>query len=327
MNEAAPARDASAFFVRLLAWGAVLFTTAFVIENYLVFWLGLSPARALLSGSGGAVSAAVYAAAAAGAVLAAVLGARGPLRADSARITAIVAWIARGAFFGVLFVGIVDAAISMLRIEGALAPLVGEAMASSLGQSTWRGLYIHMPLIAAGFVLAFFTRTLGFIWLALGVVVVQLLLVIGRFVFSYEQAFVTDLVRMWYAALFLFASAYTLVEEGHVRVDVFYSGMSRRGRALVNGIGTVGLGMTLCWVILILGTATGASVINGPLLRYETGQQAFGMYTKYLLAGFLLLFAYMMMLQFAGYLLKAAADWRDEPDPNARAGAPAAAGH
>ena len=29
-----------------------------------------------------------------------------------------------------------------------------------------------------------------------------------------------DLVRFWYAALF-FASAYTLKEDGHVRVDVF----------------------------------------------------------------------------------------------------------
>lgn len=39
-----------------------------------------------------------------------------------------------------------------------------------------------------------------------------------------------DLVRFWYAALFLFASAYTLLEEGHVRVDVFYAGFRRARR-------------------------------------------------------------------------------------------------
>jgi len=147
------------------------------------------------------------------------------------------------------------------------------------------------------------------------VVLVQLLMVIGRFIFSYEQAFTSDLVRMWYAALFLFASAYTLVEEGHVRVDIFFSAMNRRSRAVVNGLGSVVLGMTMCWVILILGSATSASTLIGPFLRFEQGQQTYGMMTKYTLAVFLGVFAVTMLLQFASYLLKAAADWRDEHDP------------
>ena len=75
-------------------------------------------------------------------------------------------------------------------------------------------------------------KTLGFPWLALLIVVAELAIVITRFVFSYEQAFMGDLVRFWYAALFLFASAYTLYEEGHVRVDVFYAGMQRHHQRL-----------------------------------------------------------------------------------------------
>jgi TRAP-type mannitol/chloroaromatic compound transport system permease small subunit len=162
--------------------------------------------------------------------------------------------------------------------------------------------------------MAFVTRGLSFIWLSLLVVVVQLIIVIGRFVFSYEQAFITDLVRMWYAALFLFASAYTLLEEGHVRVDIFYAAMSRRGKALVNGIGAVVLGMSLMWVILVLGTATRASPIVGPFIGYEQGQQAFGMATKYWLSAFLAIFAALMLVQFSAMLLKAVADWRGEPE-------------
>ncbi len=87
------------------------------------------------------------------------------------------------------------------------------------------GPWIHIPLILLGFVTALFTRTLGFTWLALLIVIAELLIVISRFVFSYEQALMGDLVRYWYAALFLFASAYTLLEEGHVRVDVLYAGL------------------------------------------------------------------------------------------------------
>ena len=55
------------------------------------------------------------------------------------------------------------------------------------------------------------------------IVLGELLIVIARFIFSYEQAFMGDLVRFWYAALFLFSSAYTLVHDGHVRVDIIYA--------------------------------------------------------------------------------------------------------
>ena len=78
-----------------------------------------------------------------------------------------------------------------------------------------------------------------------------------------------DLVRFWYAALFLFASAYALAEEGHVRVDVLYARFSRRGKAWVNAIGSLVLGIPICWVILTLGMWGKGSSINSPLLSFE----------------------------------------------------------
>ncbi|MCU0907386.1 MAG: TRAP transporter small permease subunit [Rhodobacteraceae bacterium] len=308
-----PATGASAFVLRLVAWGTVTVLAAFLVENHLMFWMGQGSARSVLTGGGGYLAAAAYAVAIVVAVILALRAAS--YRADSARITAIVAYLARGAFLAVLIAGTTDAVISAVRVEGLLPALVGEPMATQLGQANFRATYVHLPLVALSFVLALFLRGLGFIWLGLLVVVAQLLVVIGRFVFSYEQAFMADYIRMLYSALFLFASAYTLVEEGHVRVDVFYAGMSARGQALVNGFGSVALGMPLCWLILIIGMATPASVINGPILRFEQGQQGFGMFTKYFLAAFLMVFAVTMLLQFAAYLLRAAADWRGEPDP------------
>ena len=62
----------------------------------------------------------------------------------------------------------------------------------------------------------------------------------------------SDLVRFWYGALFLFASPYTLIKEGHVRVDILYAGFSRHGRALSNAIGCAFLGLPLCWTIITL---------------------------------------------------------------------------
>ena len=153
----------------------------------------------------------------------------------------------------------------------------------------------------------------GISWLALLIVIAELGIVFMRFIFSYEQAFMSDLVRFWYGALFLFASAYTLQEEGHVRVDVFYASFTNKTKAVVNAVGTLLMGIVFCWTILIVGMGQKSSIINSPVLNFEVTQAGFGMYVKYMMAGFLGIFAISMMIQFVSYLLEAVADYRGEP--------------
>ena len=74
------------------------------------------------------------------------------------------------------------------------------------------------------------------------------------------------------------------------------------------------LGVPLCWVILTMGMWTQSNVINGPLLSYEVTQAGFGMFVKWLLAGFLYVFAISMLVQFAGYFLANAAVLLRQPD-------------
>ncbi|MEK9725960.1 MAG: TRAP transporter small permease subunit, partial [Rhodospirillaceae bacterium] len=175
-------------------------------------------------------------------------------------------------------------------------------------------------LLVLAMVIAAFNRSLGFYWLAQLVVVAELFIVFSRFVFSYEQAFQGDLVRFWYAGLFLFASAFTLYEDGHVRVDVLYASFSDRAKGIVNAIGCVVLGFALCWVILQIGMAGKSSVLSSPLVNFEVSQSGFGMYVKYLMAGFLAVFAVTMMLQFASYFLESVADVRGDPGRREPAG-------
>ncbi|WP_205470553.1 hypothetical protein [Breoghania sp. L-A4] len=203
--------------VRLFGWTVLAVLAVFLINNYLNYWQDLPGVAPVLNGGAPLLSWVQLALYGAGAGLAMfyVFTHRGvTLRQDSQRISDINAFLIRAAFWAVLLVGLADMVISFLRVEGLLDGLVGHAIAGDLGRSHWRGTYIHMPLIALSIGLAAVTRTLGFPWLALLVVGAELLIVLGRFIFSYEQAFMADLVRFWYAALFLFASAYTLLEEG-----------------------------------------------------------------------------------------------------------------
>ena len=223
-------------------------------------------------------------------------------------------FIIRAAFWAVFLVGLSDALISFLRVEEMLVDVVGAETAQILDQATQRGLYVHYPLMILGIVIASFTRSLGFIWLAFLVVLAEFTIVITRFIFSYEQAFMGDLVRFWYAAFFLFASAYTLVENGHVRVDVLYSHVTNRKKALVNALGSLLLGLPVCWTILHYGMGTKQSSLIAPVLSFETSPSGYGMYVKYLMAAFLIVFAVSMAIIFISYFLKSCAFLFNEDD-------------
>ena len=222
---------------------------------------------------------------------------------DSALLDRGAEAIITAAFWSVLLVGIADAAISFVRIEGLLPAIVGEDLALSLGKPSFRGVYVHVPLIAIGAIIAFFRKGIDFIWLAALIVFAELLIVFTRFIFSYEQAFMGDLVRFWYAALFLFASAYTLVHDGHVRVDVLYASFHEKVKAKVNIWGALILGSPLCWIVLTRGLWNDTSPFNLALLNFEVTQQGFGMYVKYIMSGFLVVFAVSMLFQFSSFLV------------------------
>ena len=212
--------------------------------------------------------------------------------------------IVASAFWSVMFIGVADALISFVRIEGLLPNIVGEDLALSLGKPAFRGTFVHIPLLLIGTVIAVYRRGIDFIWLALLIVFGELLIVITRFIFSYEQAFMGDLVRFWYAGLFLFSSAYTLVHEGHVRVDVLYANFTEKSRSYINIFGSLILGIPLCWVVLIRGLWSQSSPFNLALLNFEVTQQGFGMYVKYLMSGFLIIFALSMLFQFSSYMIR-----------------------
>lgn len=316
MSDQAIQPSGSAQGWRVFSWSVTLLTFTFLLNNFLTYWAGLPGASASFDGGGAMamLQLALYPLAIAVAFMLVKQGAGLSLREEAGRLYAITAYIIRWAFFAVLLVGLADAIISFLRVEGILENLVGAQLTSDLGRPNFRGLWVHIPLcVIALAVAAAWRKTLGFIWLALLVVIAELIIVFTRFIFSYEQAFMGDLVRFWYAALFLFASAYTLIEEGHVRVDVLYAGFNEKRKGLVNHWGSILLGMTLCATVLWFGMEGKASIINSPLLNFEVSQSGFGMYTKYMMAGFLAVFAVSMMIQFAGYLLEAIADRRGDP--------------
>ena len=226
------------------------------------------------------------------------------LAEDSKQLSDFAAYITRAAFWTVFLVGLVDLLISFLVSEKAILDSLPSGLAQLLFQPRSRILYVHVPLTVFSFLYALKNKSIGFIWLALLVVFAESLIVISRFVFSYEQAFMGDLVRYWYAALFLFGSAYTLLKDGHVRVDILYVNFKEKNKALANIFGSIFFGMPICFLILYSGMGSKTGIINAPILSFEISQQAqAGLYIKYMMASFLTVFAISMIIQFCSLIL------------------------
>ena len=226
------------------------------------------------------------------------------LESDAEILTKFTAYIIRSSFWAVLIVGAADFLVSFMVVEKLAEPIFGEFLKIKLVIPNFRITFVHFPLILISFVIGYFTRTVGFIWLAVLVVGSEFSIVLSRFIFEYEQAFQGDLVRFWYSALYLFAAAYALMHEGHVRVDVLYTGFSERKKAWTNAIGSFVLGIPLCLIVIFLGLSGKASIINGPVLSFEITQQGSNrLYLLYLMAIYLIVFAVSMLTQFTSYFM------------------------
>ena len=295
---------------RFIGLTSMVTAIVFVINNFLTYGAGLPGAGAVFAGAvstGALFQVGLYLA---GLGVAAWLTVSNPLLTDNAALMDKMSSVIIGAaFWSVLFVGIADAILSFLRVEGLHAVIFGDAIANKIGLSSWRGMFIHIPLMLVALGISLRDRSVSVVWLILMVVLAELLIVLARFIFAYEQTFMGDLVRFWYAALFLFASAYTLKEEGHVRVDVLFAGFKKKTKAWVNATGTAAFGIPLCWVIIWRGLSGKSSLINSPMMNFETSMSGFGMYVKYLMAAFLVVFALSMMAQFTAYFFNALAQF------------------
>ena len=83
-------------------------------------------------------------------------------------------------------------------------------------------------------------------WLTLFMVLVTFVVVVMRYVFDAGFIWLQESVVWMHAFVFMMGAAYTLQQEEHVRVDIFYREMSARRRALIDLIGVAVFLLPLC---------------------------------------------------------------------------------
>lgn len=137
-------------------------------------------------------------------------------------------------------------------------------------------------------------------WLTLAMVLVQFAVVVLRYVFGLGFIWMQESILYMHALVFLVGAGFTLLKEGHVRVDIFYREAPVRKKALVDLLGVVFLLVPFC---ILVWTVSWPYVANSWAVM-EGSKETSGIQGIYLLKTAILVFTVLVALQGLSIALK-----------------------
>lgn len=137
-------------------------------------------------------------------------------------------------------------------------------------------------------------------WFATLLMVLVCIDVFLRYVFGFSSAFLSELEWHIFSLLFLFGAAFTLKDDKHVRVDVFYAKFSEKKKALVNFFGSLVFLLPFC-VIVIKG---GLPYTEFAYRLNESSSDPGGLPMRFIVKSFIVIGFSLLFLQGISLLLK-----------------------
>ena len=124
--------------------------------------------------------------------------------------------------------------------------------------------------------------------------------VIMRYVFNTSFVFMAELEWHVFAFIFLMGAGFTLLHDGHVRVDIFYSTMDRKKQAYINFFGVLLFLLPSCYLVL-------TTTIPWVIVSYKVGEISIdpgGIPARFLLKATLPAGYFLMLIQGVSLFIK-----------------------
>jgi TRAP-type mannitol/chloroaromatic compound transport system permease small subunit len=138
-------------------------------------------------------------------------------------------------------------------------------------------------------------------WCAVLMVIIISLDVIIRYLFKFTFIWIIELEIYLFGFLFLLGSGYALKHEKHVRVDVFYSKLTAKGKAIIDILG--GLLYLVPWCCITVSASW--KYAYSSFLIGESSPQPGGLPALYILKFAIALGFFLLLLQGIAHILKA----------------------
>lgn len=137
-------------------------------------------------------------------------------------------------------------------------------------------------------------------WCAILMVLVQFGIVVLRYVFGVSFIALNESVLYLHATLFMLGAGYTLLVDGHVRVDIFYAKASRRRQSAIDLFGHLFLLLPSMTVLLLWSwpsVRNSWAILEGPI---SVG----GIPASFLLKSLIPAFCVLLIIQSVACLLR-----------------------
>ena len=137
-------------------------------------------------------------------------------------------------------------------------------------------------------------------WFIILMVIVQLSIVMARYIYGIGFLELQELLIYLHGSLFTLAAGYTLLEDEHVRVDIFYRDSSKQHKKFIN---------LICGVIFLLPVIVFIAFYSFDLIVMawgikEISTEAGGLPFAYIQKSLILLFPLTLMLALCNFILK-----------------------
>ncbi len=140
-------------------------------------------------------------------------------------------------------------------------------------------------------------------WLTLAMVLVTFLVAVLRYGFNWGLVWIQESYVWMHGIVFMLGAGYTLLHEGHVRIDILYRSASPRYKAWVDLLGSI---------FLLLPVVVTVFIVSWPYVmeswaKLEESREAGGLPGLFLLKTVILLFCVLVGLQGVSLALRS---WR-----------------
>ncbi len=121
-----------------------------------------------------------------------------------------------------------------------------------------------------------------------------------RYALDFGSIAIQELIIYLHALIFCVAAAYTLKNNMHVRIDIFYNEFSENKKKIINFYGTIFLLLPTCIVIF----TTSFNYVLSSILLLESSKEAGGLPFLNILKSYILIMSTLLFFQGISELIK-----------------------
>ncbi len=144
-----------------------------------------------------------------------------------------------------------------------------------------------------------FLGLMGGLLIPLLIIIISITVIL-RYFFSIGFIWMQDLYIWLHASIILLGTAYTLKEDGHVRIDLFYRNAPKKFKTTVNFFGYIFFCLPLCYVLI----SKGFPYFYRSFIQNEGSRESGGLPGIYILKFLIFLLGVLLLLQTINFLTK-----------------------